>query len=377
MRVSIGLGENFSRRAFLLGPATLAACGRRKGTGFPGYAIIASQEGRSLAAVDLTSFSVRRRIALDASPSAVIAHPTEPLVYVLAPQNGSVYEVEATRMERKRSLRLGETAVGMRMAGDGESLWVLRAGPHALVRVPLKSFQPAEQIRLSGPPTHFDLSRDGRAAILLPQEGQVAFATLAPARIVRRAPVEGTSSFLGFRADGKQLLVASASRSVSILDALTGETIVRLPLPIEPHNACFTPDGGQLFLTGAGMDAVVIVYPYWTEVAETILAGGAPGAMVAAASPPYLFVANPRSGTVTVLDIDFRKLIAVIRVGEEPGQITITPDGQYALVLNRSSGDLAVIRIATLAERRYYKIAPLFTMIPVGPRPVSTAIVRV
>jgi YVTN family beta-propeller protein len=125
------------------------------------------------------------------------------------------------------------------------------------------------------------------------------------------------------------------------------------------------------------MDAVVIIYPYWTEVAETILAGGAPGAMVAAASPPYLFVANPRSGTVTVLDIDFRKLIAVIRVGEEPGQIIITPDGQYALVLNRSSGDLAVIRIATLAERRYYKIAPLFTMIPVGPQPVSAAIVRV
>ena len=190
----------------------LAVCGRRKGTGFPGYAIIANQEGRSLAAVDLTSFSVKRHIALDASPSAVIAHPREPVVYVLAPQNGSLYEVEATRVERKRSLRLGESVIAMRMATDGESLWVLRAGPHGLVRVPLKSFQPAEQIRLPGAGRHFDLSHDGRAAILLSHDSQVALATLAPARIVRRAAVEATSSFLGYRADGKQLLIASASR---------------------------------------------------------------------------------------------------------------------------------------------------------------------
>ena len=61
---------------------------------------------------------------------------------------------------------------------------------------------------------------------------------------------------------------------------------------------------------------------------------------------------------------------------QEPRHILITPDKQYALVLNRRSGDLAVIRIQSLRARRY-KSAPLFTMIPVGEGPVSTAVVAI
>jgi len=50
-------------------------------------------------------------------------------------------------------------------------------------------------------------------------------------------------------------------------------------------------DGGELFVTGAGMDGVVIVNPYRTEITETVLAGHAPGAM--AVSDSLLFVASP------------------------------------------------------------------------------------
>jgi hypothetical protein len=49
-------------------------------------------------------------------------------------------------------------------------------------------------------------------------------------------------------------------------------------------------------------------------------------------------------------------------------------------VLNQQSGDLAVIRLYSLgaaqSERvRRWKSAPLFTLIPVGERPVSAAVV--
>ena len=156
----------------------------------------------------------------------------------------------------------------------------------------------------------------------------------------------------------------------------TGKTVVRLPLPLEPRHFCFTPDGGQLFISGDGMDAVVIVYPYQTEVAETILAGHAPGVMaITDTSPSYLLVANPESSGITVFDVDTRKLVAVVQVGRQPGSILVTPDNQYALVLNEESGDLAVIRIFSLAARYRYKPAPLFTMIPVGEKPVSAAVV--
>jgi len=79
---------------------------------------------------------------------------------------------------------------------------------------------------------------------------------------------------------------------------------------------------------------------------------------------------------VSVIDIETRRVIAVAQVGREPACIGITPDQQYALVLNRASGDVAVIRIASIAAKRS-KYAPLFTMIPVGSGPVSVAIRRV
>src|SRR5579862_9607647 len=126
---------DFSRRGFLLTSAAMLACGRRRGTAFPGYAFVANAEGRSLAIVDLSTFSVARRIPLDAAPTEVIAHPDHAVVYVLTPANGTVVEVDATSLAVRRKLRLGATAAGMRLAPDSLSLWILMAEPRQLIRI--------------------------------------------------------------------------------------------------------------------------------------------------------------------------------------------------------------------------------------------------
>ena len=66
-------------------------------------------------------------------------------------------------------------------------------------------------------------------------------------------------------------------------------------------------------------------------------------------------------------------MVGAVPVGKEPAFVTITPDGQYALVLNRASGDMGVIRVKAVVRNRG-KSAPLFTMIPVGSRPVAAAV---
>jgi YVTN family beta-propeller protein len=146
-------------------------------------------------------------------------------------------------------------------------------------------------------------------------------------------------------------------------------------LAIEPRRIATKPDGGELYLTGDGLDAVVVLYPYLAEVGETVLAGRHPSAMAAVSTPDqaFLFVANPDAGNVTILDITTHKMVGAVPVGKDPNFLTITPDGQYALVLNRASGDMGVIRVKAVVRNRG-KSAPLFTMIPVGSRPVAAAI---
>jgi len=365
-----------NRRDFLLASAGVLACGRRRATGFPGYAFVANAGEKSVAAVDLTDFSVARQIRLETAPADVVAHASRRAVYVLMPQNATIFEIDAINLVVKRKLALKGTAVSMRLDPGGAFLWVLCRTPHALVGVALDRFQATARLKLPAEPADFDVSSDGSAAAAVLNEAQsVAFLDLEKSGAIRILPAGEDPRMVRFRLDGRQLLVANGSvRMLTILDPKSGATLVRLPLPVEPENFCAKADGGEVYITGKGMDAVVGVYPYWTEVAETRLAGKAPGSMAISKSPEYLFVANPDSGDVTVLDVYTGNMLAAVKVGQEPCCITFTPDNQYALVVNHGSGDLAVIRVAAIKAGRN-KTAPLFTMIPVGTAPVSAVVV--
>ncbi|MCU1275585.1 MAG: hypothetical protein JWO48_3016, partial [Bryobacterales bacterium] len=373
------LGSMISRRAFLLAPAAALSCGRHRATAFPGYAFVAVQGENSIAVVDLTRFSVTRQIRLESTPSLVVVDQRRRAVYVLAERPGAIYEVDPVALRVKRKIVLPGAALSMQLAPGGGFLYVLSRSPNLLLRVQLDKFEIASRIKLPGAPDTFDLSRDGMlAAATFPEIQSVAVIELATNAIARVRSSAPDARAVLFRFDGRQMLIANRSeRMLTIIDVRTGDMIVRLPLPVEPHHYCVKADGGQIFITGAGMDAVVVVHPYQTEVAETRLAGKAPGAMaISDADPAYLFAANPQSSAVTVLEVETRDVIAAVNVGQEPCHITFTPDNQYALVMNYGSGDMAVIRVPAIKQSRA-KTAPLFTMIPVGARPVSAGVAEV
>jgi DNA-binding beta-propeller fold protein YncE len=386
--------SSISRRALLTGTAALAACGRRKATGYPGYCFVANRDSRSVAVVDLTRFRVRRQIPLDAAPSLVLPHPnpTQARVYVLAPETGTVYEIDAASLAVSRRARAGNVAADMQVSPAGESLWVLYRDPASLVELPFSSFQPRRPIRLPSPPDAFDLSRGpgaqaapqpapSLAAVASRKDSALVLVSLATGAILCAAGAGVEPSLLRFRSDGRQLIAGSAAgRNLNIFDVPSLKPVVRLPLPMSPRHFCFKHDLGQLFVSGEGVDAVAIFYPFRTEIAETMLAGRAPGAMQTTETPALLMVANPETDSITVLDFDNmgKKLVAFVQVGQQPCDIRITPDQQYALVLNGKSGDMAVIRIYALIDAspaRRYKPTPLFTLIPVGEGPVSAAVV--
>lgn len=358
-----------SRRSILALPFA-AACSRVV-SGYRGYAFVANQDGQAIAAVDLQALAVAKHIALDSSPTQVAASWTRPAIYALTPENGSVHEIESDRLRFKRKLAAVSTALSMRLDPGGRAMYLLASEPRSLVRIALDSLRIEWTLALPETPYDFDLAQDGKTgAVSLPSG--VRFIDLA-ARKLGRPVSEGGYGAVRFRGDGLALIAADrATWRLSIYDRGSEQLITHLPLALRPDNLCFKPDGGQLFITGQGLDGVVIVYPYHTpEVAETILAGHAPGAM--AATDTYVFIVSPQSGDVSIMAIAPPKVLEVVSVGTDPGFVTITPDEQYALVLNRQSGDVAVVRAAEI-QPHPDRPAPLLTMIPVGSRPVSAAV---
>jgi len=367
-----------SRRAILFSSAALWGCRSRKATPYLGYCFVADQESHSLAVADLSTFRTWHSIALPDAPTAVLAHPHHSKVFALAGATGTIFEIDVASLAISRHARAGTNAVSMQFDPDGNAIWVLYREPAALVEFPCDALRSRRQLALGMPPDGFNISPNRRAAIASNAGQSVLIASLDRTAVENTVRLAAAPSLVSFQQKGLQIIAASHSaQNLTIIEAVSGRVLVVLPVPIRPRHFCFSADEGQLFVTGQGRDAVVIVYPYTTEIGETILAGRSPAGMAVVNN--ILLVTNPETNTVTALDIDTRKLLAVIEVGQEPREILITPDNQYALVLDQKSGDLAVIRVAALTGRdwvRRYKSAPLFTVIPVGRKPVSAAVVR-
>jgi len=339
-----------------------------------------------VAAVDLTVFAVARHIRLEGSPTAVAANPRTGRVYALTPANGLIHEIRSENLSFSRRVQVANSALAFRLSPDGRFLYVLCNSPKRLARVELGSMRMDWQLPLAADPIDFDLAHDGETlAISYGPQQAISFIDLPKGRGDALIQTSGDIGMVRFRNDSKHLIAANLTGPMlSFYEVASRKLIVHLPLALRPDHLCFNADGGQLFVTGEGMDAVVVVYPYYTpQIAETVLAGHHPGAMAASIGPSdgYLFVSNEQSGDVSILDIHTRRLLAITPVGTQPGFVTITPDDKYALVLNQKSGDMAVIRIAnitrTVNEQRRWKKGALFMLIPVGSKPVSAAILAI
>jgi len=366
---------SISRRSLLAGMAAAAiGCGPKATPGFSGFAFVANEEGQAVAAVDLNALTLVRHVALNAKPTQLLSQPLRQQVYALTPESGTVHGISARTLERAEWAELGGEAIDMRLRGA--SLWVLQRSPDQLIEVRQEGLQVVRRIALPATPVDFDISVD-RPYALVNFGNQVALYDVESGR-TRFVDPGANLSIVRFRRDGRQWIAGHRDKDMlSIFDSTSGRIVVRLPLAVRPRYFCFKSDGGQLFVSGEGSDAVAIVFPYSTEVAETVLAGRDPGPMGASPqtreSPEYLFVTNPQASQVTTLSIETRRVMSVTQVGTDPGSVVVTPNNQYALVLNRHSGDMAVLLIASTARRRRFPAA-LLTMIPVGSRPVSAVV---
>ena len=358
-----------------------AGCERSRVTGFPGYVVIATAGERSVALVDLSTFRLSKEVPVNEAPSTVIANPILKTSYVLTPKSGTVHALNSS-FERVHSRRLSDELFNLALAPGGKHLWATSSS-RELFELDAHTLALTRQWKLSGAPLSLDVSALNAVAVSTGDHGTVEFIDGNTGH-QNTTDLEGPLRQVRFRPDGKALLVANCrEQALSVIDSASQQVIVHLPLAMQPDNFCFNADGGQLFITGKGMDGVAIAFPYVPlEVEQTVLAGRDPGVMACSAVPAYLFVASASGSDICILNVPNRKMIGLVEVGQKPSFIAVTPDDQYALVLNEQSGDLAVIRIASVqaktsdaAKMRSKAGGSLFTMLPVGRMPVQAAII--
>lgn len=367
----------------LTGLAVASGCGPKKGTGYQGYALISTAGENSVSVVDLTAFTLVKTVRLNAPPAEIVPSMSPGLNYVLTPSNGSVHVLDS-KLSVIASRRLAGELLAMHFMPGGRRLLASTGGTRELLEVDPLNLAVMQRHRLNADPKFLEVSETGYAAVSTGDHGTVELVDIANRRHYE-AHLPGAVGQIRFRGDGKLLLVANLEATA--LTALTVpdlRVIADLALAMKPENLCFNSDRGQLFVSGAGMDAIAIVFPYnMLEVDQTVLVGRQPGVMACSEKPPYLFVASNNGSGISILNVDSRKVIGVAQVGQNPSYITVTPDSQYALILDETSGDMAVIHIPAIRSGSKSGGLPawasistsLFTMLPVGDRPVQAVVV--
>jgi len=119
---------------------------------------------------------------------------------------------------------------------------------------------------------------------------------------------------------------------------------------VRPHKPVFGPRNGLLYVTTELEQAVAIIDPETLAIVGSIPTGHPESHMLAISSDGRRgYTANVRSGTVSVLDLDARTLIATIPVATVVQRISLSTDDRWAFTADYTKARLAVIDTSTNA----------------------------
>lgn len=153
-----------------------------------------------------------------------------------------------------------------------------------------------------------------------------------------------------------------ARTSITVVHTPTMSVIgsIGTPAMLKPHGVTMTPDGSLLLVMNSFSDNVTIIRTSDQSVLATVPVSGSvpplpagylfrfePYQAVITPDGRYAYITCRSSGEVRVLDIPSRTVIDSITVGATPLIPAISPDGSTVYVANRNSNSVSVISTAT------------------------------
>jgi YVTN family beta-propeller protein len=160
-------------------------------------------------------------------------------------------------------------------------------------------------------------------------------------------PIYGNSSVGEPGSDGRELIA---------VDIATGKVLDRLDFGrgVRPHGAVLNPRDEMLYVTTEIEHSVAVVDPRTLKVVGAIPTGQTESHMLVISHDGRLgYVTNVGPGTVSVLDLATRKLVAIIPVSDKTERISISADDRMVFVADQTKPRLAVIETRTNAIKTW------------------------
>ena len=132
---------------------------------------------------------------------------------------------------------------------------------------------------------------------------------------------------------------------------------VDLEKGLRPHCAVIGPKNGLLYVTTEIENTVTVIDPQTLKVVGKIPTGQAESHMLAITSDGKRgYTANVAPGTVSVLDLAAKKVLAVIPVCKNTQRISLSPDDRWVFTADQTQPRLAVIDTQTNGVRQWIEM---------------------
>lgn len=135
---------------------------------------------------------------------------------------------------------------------------------------------------------------------------------------------------------------------------------------VRPHCPLFGPKNGLLYVTTELENTVSIIDAKSLKIVGSVPTGQPESHMLAISHDGKLgYTANVGPGTVSVLDLDARKTIAVIPISKTTQRIAISNDDRWVFTADQTNPRLAVIDTATNKLKQWVELpAPAYGTAP-------------
>ena len=170
------------------------------------------------------------------------------------------------------------------------------------------------------------------------------------------ASPDGRTAYVPIYGDSGVGMAGTDGREMDVIDIGSRKIIGKVDFGhgVRPHAAVFERTSGMLYVTTELDQTVTIIDPKTLKIVGTIPTGQAQSHMLAISHDGRRgYTANVGPGTVSVLDMQARKTVAVIPISGKTQRISISNDDRLVFTADQTKPQLAAIDTATNTIKKW------------------------
>ena len=163
------------------------------------------------------------------------------------------------------------------------------------------------------------------------------------------ASPDGRLAYVPIYGDSGVGMAGSDGHTIHVIDICARHRVATIDFgkPTRPHDAKFGPKG-LLYVTTELTNSISVINPRTNRIVATLPTGQPESHMLAITHDgKRIYTSNAHAGTVSVIDVPNRKVIAVIPISKYAQRISLSADERLAFTADQTKPQLAVIETTT------------------------------